>query len=80
MSEKAFPCSAAHEKYFTEGMDLRDFFAAKAMAALITTISRHDGERFGDKVPFPWQPFHEPEIIVSLSYKIADAMMEAKNK
>lgn len=45
------------------GMDLRDYFAAKAMQAYLT----------GDYDLYA-------EEIVERSYRIADAMMEARNK
>jgi hypothetical protein len=64
---KAFP-----DRYYTrlgdhvvhEGMDLRDYFAAKAMQALITTFD-FKGTQIKDITPIR-------------AYEIADAMMEAR--
>ena len=63
---KAFP-SKAHDKDYYEpetekGMDLRDFFAAKAMQQLIILRGENDVKN----IPLE-------------SYKMADAMMEARN-
>jgi hypothetical protein len=56
---KAFPS----ERLFQQGMELRDYFAAKAMQSLIL-----DREYFN----------HSPSIIGSWSYQIADELMEAR--
>lgn len=62
---KAFP--AVHDKHLhQEGMDLRDYFAAKAMQSLLT----HHELCMKDKV----------EIVAEVSYKIANAMMEARKQ
>jgi hypothetical protein len=60
----AFPTVDAnrHEDYGTIGMTLRDYFAAKAMAA---TIANPDG-------------YSMHENIVKFAYEIADAMLKAR--
>ena len=54
---KAFPNNRS------EGMDLRDYFAAKAMQGLVKVA-------FAENVP--------KENVVKTAYKIADAMMKAR--
>lgn len=49
---------------FADGMDLRDYFAAKAMQALIASSKWEGGI----------------SSYISDSYKIADAMMKAREK
>jgi hypothetical protein len=61
---KAFPLSVDNN-YGQDGMDLRDYFAAKAMQSLIL-----NHEYFN----------HSPSIIGSWSYQVADEMMEARSK
>lgn len=46
------------------GMDLRDYFAAKAMQALVKVVQ---------------DCITSPEEVSKLSYKYADAMMKARN-
>jgi hypothetical protein len=61
---KAFPTFA--DNFAHQGMDLRDYFAAKAMLGFITSSSQprnYDG--------------HE---MAKISYQMADAMMEARNE
>lgn len=58
---KAFP-NVTGEK----GMDLRDYFAAKAMQAIIS--SSHPNDNITESVCASW------------AYQIADAMMEAREK
>jgi hypothetical protein len=55
---KAFPNNRS------EGMDLRDYFAAKALPLLLHA-STH-----------PWGDFHD--IHAEQAYKVADAMMKAR--
>ena len=45
------------------GMDLRDYFAAKAMQGLVSTVSDED-----------WNP----DETAQLAYFVADAMMKAR--
>lgn len=61
---KAFPATS----YFSEslnGMDLRDYFAAKAMQGLLSTTKEET-----------WIPNDVAEI----SYLVADAMMKAREQ
>jgi hypothetical protein len=57
---KAF---AGKTQYYQEGMDLRDYFAAKAMQGLLTTIKDEE-----------WQY----DEVADIAYGMADAMMEAR--
>lgn len=60
---KAFPASSM--KYDDlNGMDLRDYFAAKAMQSLSNNNDMEDLEN----------------VFAEQSYRIADAMMEARKK
>ncbi len=64
----AFPVPATDSNYFYEGMSLRDYFEAKAMAAL---ISRYDGvniDRDG-----------AAQEIANSARKLADAMLAVNN-
>jgi hypothetical protein len=49
------------------GMDLRDYFAAKAMQGILSTDPEDQDHEDG------------PLAIAIVSYKIADAMMKARN-
>jgi len=61
-----------HEKEeIQNGMDLRDYFAAKAMQADITNYE--DNSKFGPD-------FWSTENIAKRAYNMADAMMEARKK
>jgi len=59
---RAFP--AVHDKHFQSGMELRDYFAAKAMQGFLT-------EKYTDA---------PSEKIVEWSYDIADAMMKQREE
>jgi hypothetical protein len=61
--EPAFPA----ERNLTQGMTLRDYFAAKAMQGLIT--SRHTDYENG---------WYDEERLASSAYQMADAMLEAR--
>ena len=62
---KAFP-QAIEESYYDHGMDLRDYFAAKAMQGIVHMFSPND--------------FFNPERVTKISYQIADAMIKAREK
>lgn len=67
---KAFPNKGYTEKTLADaecGMDLRDYFAAKAMQAIITRCDEKSSE-------FE----HIDSWIGSYAYLVADAMMEAR--
>lgn len=59
------------------GMSLRDFFAAKALAALITEPPWHEGAQalvnlLGDGT--------QTELFASAAYRLADAMLKERTK
>jgi hypothetical protein len=60
----AFPCDNKSEGY--SGMSLRDYFAAKAMQSVMT------GEGY--------RMYSLPEDMAQLSYLMADAMLEQREK
>jgi hypothetical protein len=60
MTIKAFP--TAHDKHLQEGMDLRDYFAAKAMQGL------YSDPEIAMTI----------EQTAMYAYKVADAMMDAR--
>lgn len=69
-NEKAFPISSNH---YEHGMDLRDYFAAKAMQAKIN----YDGP----VIPPKNSDFKSrDELLAYESYKMADAMMKARGQ
>ena len=62
-----------------EGMTLRDYFAAKAVAALIAEPMWNEGQvamvlKIGRK------PLAGAELYASAAYALADAMLEARKK
>lgn len=69
---KAFPTTRNNEQtgiWQTEdGMDLRDYFAAKALDSLIQIASYDDFQTLGKRL----------EKVTSTAYKVADAMMRAR--
>lgn len=67
---KAFPTAADNgHKENQDGMDLRDYFAAKAMQALIPLLADQANISNGDE--------RRKEVSV-LAYKQADAMMKER--
>ena len=62
---KAFPVMFQCSE---EGMNLRDYFAAKAMQAFIV------------KGIVPAEGLNKKQAIVGMAYETADAMMEARKK
>lgn len=60
---KAFPHKGGGIITDINGMDLRDYFAAKAMPSLIKTLENH---------------ITTPNDVAKLAYKYADAMMETR--
>ncbi len=69
MEVKAFPGTPtfdqdANRTVWQEGMDLRDYFAAKGMQALVTQQDWFNGD---------WH------LEAGAAYEIADKMMEARN-
>ena len=62
--ESAFPISGSQYRH-TEGMTLRDYFAAKAMTGLLTA------EIVGE---------YSNEHVAEIAYRIADAMLKAREE
>jgi len=60
----AFPNDAVKDPFDKAGMTLRDYFAAKAMTGLLTA------EIVGE---------YSNEHVAGIAYRIADAMMEARD-
>ena len=65
---KAFPLSKENN-YGQDGMDLRDYFAAKAMQAMANAICKIDDLGIIS---------HAPNDVAQISYVYADAMMKAR--
>jgi len=61
----AFPCDTSETNDY--GMTLRDYFAAKALTGLLSCQSEETG-------------FYQPANAAEEAYKMADAMLEARNK
>lgn len=80
MSEKnnggpAFPVCITPDKLETEGMSLRDYFAAKAMQGeLAAQDARHEGKGTGIYMPEGYADF------AASCYRLADAMLQARSK
>ena len=74
---KAFPTEhpiAGTMAYHADGMDLRDYFAAKAMPALVINKEVHKSIfEISSKEKKPPE-----ECLATMSYVIADAMMKAR--
>jgi hypothetical protein len=66
MKAKAFP-NKGYDTAIFDGMDLRDYFAAKAMQAIISTS---DKQSIGVEEVSLW--------VGDYAYTVADAMMEAR--
>lgn len=73
---KAFPQldSQTYDQFRDKGMDLRDYFAAKAMQALIS--SEIDNKAIGELSRIDKKS--AGAITSTISYEYADAMMEAR--
>ena len=72
---KAFPASSKYNDEYN-GMDLRDYFAAKALQMIAETYKEswiEDGD---------FQGYSETEVICIAegAYEMADAMIEARKK
>lgn len=66
----AFPSHGDFGEVAHEGMTLRDYFAAKALQALISKELKDDMHCGAKAVP----------IMATFAYEYADAMLEARNK
>jgi hypothetical protein len=60
---KAFPNGLVYGRELEGGMELRDYFAAKAMQGLLSTVKDEE-----------WQY----DDVATIAYGMADAMMEAR--
>jgi len=60
MNEAAFPCG----EYTSTGMTLRDYFAAKAMQAMLAHPNSKETA--------------SPQVYASAAYEMADAMLKAR--
>ena len=61
----AFPYAAVHGCNGEYGMTLRDYFAAKAMQAILTNHKIENCDDF---------------VVANCAYQMADAMLEARKK
>ena len=80
MEVKAFPGTPtfdqdANRTVWQEGMDLRDYFAAKAMQSHIGLAGSSMAKELEEINPDSFMIDH----IATVAYKMADAMMEARN-
>jgi len=73
---KAFPLHIDSPEYIAvnEGMDLRDYFAAKAMQVAMDSIWTHDGGEVHDDSE------EAARNIAKQAYLIADAMLAAREE
>jgi hypothetical protein len=62
---KAFPASDTFDRDSKHGMDLRDYFAAKAMQGLLSTVKDEE-----------WKY----DEVATIAYGMADAMMQMREK
>jgi hypothetical protein len=70
---KAFPKTSNYEE--NNGMDLRDYFAAKAMQGLLTHQWLYLYDRAESVGCDNWDDY-----VVETSYAVADAMLAERNK
>jgi hypothetical protein len=68
---RAFP------NFRSEGMELRDYFAAKAMEIVVKQLERNYTIELGGT--WKWE-LDDTEEIADMSYALADAMMEARKE
>ena len=76
-NKEAFPCvsgcSTEEGSYLQTGIELRDYFAAKAMQALLTTVDSRS--KNADLAGYDVN-----EYVATYSYEVADAMMKERDK
>lgn len=72
--ESAFPSHGTMGEVVETGMALRDYFAAKAMQSVMSTVKHEDdfGEMYS--MSLNWYEMH-----ASHAYAIADAMLKARS-
>jgi hypothetical protein len=75
---KAFPTTKPLDSWGdpNAGMDLRDYFAAKAMQEILKDYFMED-RYIGDKLDFV--DMYTEERVAQLAYAMANAMMEARD-
>ncbi len=64
-NEPAFPCHGSMGEVTNDGMTLRDYFAAKAMQAIITNHKLEDCDDF---------------VVAANAYQMADFMLKARGE
>ena len=71
----AFPVHTEFQYPYSEGMTLRDYFAAKAVGSIISkyTMYSTSGINWDSKDA-------EPGVIAEYAYKMADAMLREREK
>jgi hypothetical protein len=75
---KAFPLSNM-TGLNQQGMDLRDYFAAKCIPIVQRMIEHNHNRDFNGN--FEWEYDEEDfEVMAGMAYGIADAMMKARNE
>jgi len=67
---KAFPIANMEGSEEFLGMDLRDYFAAKAMQGMVNDCLGQDNDKL-------WE--QELSELAQMSYSVANAMMKARN-
>jgi predicted metalloprotease with PDZ domain len=72
---KAFPMRGSWQGEEQRGMDLRDYFAAKAMEALMKNSTHSYMHNHGVEIRRP-----ADEEIAMYAYEMADAMMKARGE
>jgi len=78
---KAFPASDIFDRDSKHGMDLRDYFAAKAMQAILS--SGKCGPNTADKLHYNDDQecnMHIAGCLAEGAYEMADAMMKARKQ
>jgi hypothetical protein len=84
MKQSAFPISGSQYRH-TEGMTLRDYFAAKAMVGLMGTeraeqYMGEDGLEMDDEEGSVGTLFVHTDQMAQEAYMIADMMLKARGK
>lgn len=72
---KAFPIKNRNMFDDNEGMDMRDYFAAKAMQSMLPLIMQAVGEQDDEE-----KGKDVMKQLPSMAYKLADLMMMERNK
>jgi hypothetical protein len=75
---KAFPCNPDMKNSDFDGMDLRDYFAAKALPVIFEMIAFNHKKSSSD---FEWE-FDEEDFksLANMAYDAADSMMKAREQ